>query len=120
MLRADGQVHGDDLLAEGLLQGGDGGVEVGPLAVQHVAEQDARQAAVFGPAPQTLGLHLDAVDAVDHHERRLYDSQGGDGVGLEAGVAGSVDQVEEDALALDVGEGGREAELAFLLVVVEV
>ena len=42
MLGADGDLHGDDLLAERLAQCRHGGDEVRPLAVQHVAEEDAR------------------------------------------------------------------------------
>ena len=97
-----------------------GMAEVGALTVEHVAEEHATQAALVGTAPETLGLYLDAEDGVDHDERRLDDVQGGDGVGEEAGVAGCVDEVEGDTVALDVRQTRRQAHLALLLVVVPV
>ncbi len=120
VLAADRHLDGDHLRPEGLAQGGDSGAEVGPLAVEHVAEQDARQAEIRGPAPQTLRLDLDAQHRVDDDERRLDDAQRGDGVGEEARVAGRVDEVEGETVALDVRKPGRHAELATLLVVVVV
>ncbi len=120
VLAADRHLDGDHLRSEGLAQGDDRGAEVGPLAVEHVAEQDTRQAEIRGPVPQTLRLDLDAQHRVDDDERRLDDAQRGDGVGQEARVAGRVDEVEGETVALDVRKPGRHAELATLLVVVVV
>ena len=120
VLAADRDLDGHDLRAEGVAQVVDGDREVGALAVEHVAEQDARQATLVGARPEPLGLHLDAEHAVDDHEGGLDDAQRGDGVGEEARVAGRVEQVEAEALALDVREAGRQAELTSLLVVVVV
>ena len=120
VLAADRQLHGDDLVAEGLAQAGQAAVEVGALAVEHVAEQDAGAAGVGGARPEPFGLDLDAHHRVDHDERGLDDAQGADGVGLKAGVAGRVDEVEGEAVALHVGERRRQAELTALFVVVPV
>ena len=103
-----------------MLEGSQTRSEVGPFAIEHVAEHDARQASFFGAGPQALGLHLDADHGIDGHEGRLDHRQGGDGVGQEARVSGSVDQVERDAAALDMGQRGRKAQLALLLLVVPV
>ena len=120
VLGADRQLHGDDLVAERLAQTGEAAVEVGAFAVEHVAEQDARAAGVGGALPEPLGLHLDAHHRVDHDEGRLDDAQRADRVGLEAGVAGRVDEVEREPAALNVGKRGSETELPALFVVVPV
>ena len=98
----------------------DGDREVGALAVEHVAEEDAGEPACVGARPEPLGLDLDAEDAVDDHEGGLDDPQRGDGVGEEARIAGRVEEVEAESSALDVRKAGRQAELPALLVVVVV
>ena len=60
VLLADGQLHGDDLGAERLLQERQGVVEVGALAVEHVADDDATEAPRGGAVPEPLVLDLDA------------------------------------------------------------
>ena len=120
VLLADRQLHGDDLGAEGLLEEAEGVVEVGALTVEHVADDDAAQSAGGRAVPEPLVLDLDAEHGVDDDQRGLDDPQGGDRVGLEARVAGRVDEVEGEAAAVDVRQTGREAHLAFLLVVVPV
>ena len=120
VLGADRQLHGDDLVPERLAQAGEAAVEVGALAVEHVAEQDARAAGVGGAAPEALGLDLDAHHRVDDDERGLDDAQRADGVGLKAGVAGGVDEVEREAVVLDVRQRRGQAELTALFVVVPV
>ncbi len=120
VLLAHRQLRRDDLRPEGRLQGGDGGREVGALAVEHVAEQHAGQTTVGGAAPQALGLDFDPEHRVDDHERGLDDLERGDGVGEKARVARRIDEVEREAGPVDVGEAGREAQLALLLVVVPV
>ena len=70
-----GSCTADDLGAERLLQSGQRVREVGALAVEHVAEEDAGEAALVGARPEPLGLDLDAEDAVDDHEGRLDDPQ---------------------------------------------
>ena len=120
VLLADGQLHGDDLGAEGLLEEAEGVVEVGALTVEHVADDDAAQSAGGRAVPEPLVLDLDAEHGVDDDERRLDDLKAGDGVGEEARVAGGVDEVEGETLAIDVRQTRRQAHLALLLVVVPV
>jgi len=64
VLGADRQLYGDDLVPEGLAQAVEAAVEVGALAVEHVAEQDAGATGVGGARPEPLGLDLDAHDRV--------------------------------------------------------
>ena len=120
VLLADRQLHGHDLRAERLLQELERVVEVGALAVEHVADDDAAEPARLGAVPEPLVLDFDAEHRVDDDERRLDDLQAGDGVGEEARVAGRVDEVEGETVAVDVRQTGREAHLALLLVVVPV
>jgi len=120
VLPADRQVCGHDLGAESLLQGTDGGFEIGALAIEHVAEEHPRQAAVGGALPEALRLDLDPKHRVDHHDGRLDHVQRGDRVGEEAGVARRVDEVEGESGAVDVGEGSGETELALLLILIPV
>ena len=46
------------------LQRLEGGEEVGPLAVEHVDEDEAREPLGVGAPPEPFGVHLDA-----HHRR---------------------------------------------------
>ena len=75
VLAADRHLRGNDLRSEGLLQRLDRSVEVGALAVEHVAEEHTGEGALAGPSPQALGLHLDAEHGVDHHHGGLDDVQ---------------------------------------------
>ncbi len=109
VLRADGQLHGDDLRAERFPQESEGVVEIGALAVQHVADDDAAEPARRGAIPEPLVLDLDAEHRVDDDDGGLDDPQGGDGVGEEARVAGRVDEVERETVAVDVRQTRREA-----------
>ncbi len=84
-------------------------VEVGALAVEHVHEDDARQPELLGAVPHARGVHLDAHHAGDDDERAFDDAQRRDRVGLEAGVARRVDQVDLAALPLEVAERRRRA-----------
>ena len=74
--------------------------EVRALAVEHGHEDDAAEAERVGALPEPRRLHLDAVDAVDREERALDDAQRCERVGLEARVAGRVDEVDLPVLPL--------------------
>ncbi len=80
VLAADRELHRNDLVTEGLAQHGQTTVEVGALAIEHVAEQDTGETSLGGACPEALGLDLDAHHGVDHDERRLDDPQGADRV----------------------------------------
>ena len=94
--------------------------EVRPLAVQHVHEDDAREAELLGAPPQARGADLDAHHAADREERTLDDAQRRDRVSLEARVARSVDHVDLAPLPLEAAERGLQRHLARALLVVPV
>ncbi len=116
VLRADRDLGGDDVGAEGGLERVERAVEVGPLAVEHVDEDQPRQALGVGAPPEALGVHLDPGHAVDHGYRRVGDAQGGDRVGDEARLARRIDQVDLATAVLEAGQRGVDRERALLLV----
>ena len=120
VLHADRDVHGDALVRELLAQRVEHAEEVGPLAVEHVHEDDAREVGLFGARPVARRLHLDAHHRADDEERSLDDAERRDGVTLEAGVTGRVDQVDLASLPLEVADGRGERHLPPLLVLVPV
>ena len=94
VLRADRNFRRDDMWAERCLQGVQRREEVRALAIEHVHEDQPRQAFLSGAIPQPLGADLDAGDAVDDDHRGVDHSQGAERVGNEARFAGRVDQVD--------------------------
>ena len=116
MLGADRDLGGDDVGAEGGLERVERAEEVGSLAVEHVDEDQPRQALGVGPPPEALGMHLDPHHAVDDDHRRVGDAQGGDRVGDEARLARRVDQVDLAIGVLEAGQRGVDRERALLLV----
>jgi hypothetical protein len=120
VLAADRQVHCDAAVRELALELAERAREVGALAVEHVHEEDAREAELLGAAPHPAGLHLDAHDTAEHDQGALDDAQRRDRVALEAGVPGRVDQVHLEPVALEVAERRRERHLPALLVLVPV
>ena len=106
---ADRQVHGDAALGELRAELLERAEEVGPLAVEHVHEDDAREVELLGALPDAARLHLDAHHRARDDQRALDDPQRGDRVRREARVAGRVDQVDLAALPLEVAERRRRA-----------
>ncbi len=102
--------------AEGRLERVEGAEEVGPLAVEHVDEDQPRQPLGVGPPPEPLGVDLDPHHAVDDDHRGVGDPQGGDRVGDEARLARRVDQVDLAAAVLEAGERGVDRHRPLLLV----
>ena len=120
VLVPDRDLHGDAALGELRAKLLERGEEVRALAVEHGHEEDAAEAECLGALPEARRLHLDAVDAVDRHERSLDHAERGERVGLEARVAGRVDEVDLPLVPLEVAERGRQRHLAAVLVVVPV
>ena len=120
VLRTDRDLGGGDVVAEGALQRLEGAKEVGALAVEHVDEDESRQALVVGPLPEPVGVHLDPHHSVDDDNRGIGDAQGGDCVGDEARIAGGVDQVDLPPVVVEGGDGGSDRHLPLLLVGLEV
>ncbi len=90
--------------------------EVGPFAIEHVHEQQAREIELSGALPQPGGVDLDAHHGVDDEDRGLAHAQGAERVGNEARVAGSVDQVDLAVLPFERGQRGRDRHLTRLLI----
>jgi hypothetical protein len=120
VLGADREVDGDAARRELLLHLPEDAEEVGPLAVEHVDEEHARDPELVGPLPDARRADLDAHDAAEHEERALDHPERAARLALEARVAGHVDQVELPALVLRVRERERDRHPALLLVVVPV
>ena len=94
--------------------------EVGALAVEHVDEDDARELVLLGALPDARGVDLDAHHAAEDDDDALDDPQRRERVGLEAGVARRVDEVDLAVLPLEVAERAGERHRALVLVVVPV
>ena len=120
VLGADRERDGDARRRELLLDLAERPVEIGPLAVEHVHEHDAREPAVVGPSPHAAGSHLDAHHGAHHDERPVCHGQCRDRVALEAGVAGRVEEVDLAPLPVGVADRGREGHLPLVLLVVPV
>jgi hypothetical protein len=120
VLRSDRKLDRHAALGQLLLDGCEDAEEVGALAVEHVHEDDAREAELLGAVPHARRVHLDAHHAGDDDDRPFDDAQRRDRVGLEAGVARRVDQVDLAPLPLEVGDGRGQRHLAALLVLVPV
>ena len=120
VLGADRQMDRDAAVGELLLERGQRAVEVGALAIEHVHEDDPRELELLGTRPDARGVHLDAHHGGDDDERALDDAQARDRVGLEARVAGRVDQVDLASLPLEVSERRGQRHLPALLVLVPV
>ena len=120
VLVPDRDLHGDAALGELRAELLERGEEVRALAVEHGHEDDAAEVELLRALPEAGRLHLDAVDAVDGHQRSLDHAERGERVGLEARVAGRVDEVDLALVPLQVAERGRQRHLAAVLVVVPV
>ena len=76
------------------------------LGVVHlIDDDDAGNAGLVGVAPDALGDRLDAVLGVDHDEGRFDGQQGRAGLVGEHMKAGSIDEIDFDALPLGKGDG---------------
>ena len=104
VLDSDRQADGDAASRELLLELAERAVEVGALAVEHVHEDDAREAACLRALPHASRAHFHAHDGAHDDERAVGDRQARDRVALEAGVARRVDEVDLPFLPLGVRE----------------
>jgi hypothetical protein len=120
VLAADRQVDGDTAVGELRAERLERAEEVGPLAVEHVHEDDPREAEIVGALPEPRRPDLDAHHAADGEQRALDHAQRRDRVALEARVARRVDEVDQAPLPVEVREPGGERHLAPVLVLVRV
>ena len=120
VLRADRDLGRDHVRAEGALERLERAEEVGALAVEHVHEDQARDAELGRALPEPLGRDLDAHHGVDDEDGGLAHAQRAERVGDERGLAGRVDQVDLDVAPLEGGQRRRDRHPARLLVLVGV
>ena len=95
-------------------------VGVGSLAVEQVHQHQPRDPQLIAAPPETLGAHLDPHHAGHRHDRTLDHPQRAQDVGLEAGLAGRIDQVDGASLPLQVRHRSRDRHAALALVLVVV
>ena len=100
VFRAPGHDDGPGIGAELVAHLVDGVVEIRADAVHLVDEGDAGDAVLVGLAPDGLGLGLDAGDAAEHGDGAVEHAQRALHLGREVHVAGSVDDVDAELLAL--------------------
>ena len=110
-LVADRQLDRRHAGAEGLADLLQRAVEVGPLPVQLVDDDDPGQVHLRRRPPGVLGLGLHAVGGADHHHGQVDVGQGGDHLTGEVGVPGRVEQVHLDPVDREGGQAGRNGEL---------
>ncbi len=100
VFRAPGDKHRPGVGAELLAHLVDGVVKVRADAVHLVDERDARNAVLVGLAPDRLGLRLNAGDAAEYRDGAVEHAQRALHFRREVHVAGSVDDVDAEFLAL--------------------
>ena len=93
---------------------------VARLAVHLVAEGEDRQIAQPADLEELAGLALDALGAVDDHDRGVDRGQRAVGVLGEVGVAGGVDEVEPPVAEREGHRRGGDRDAALLLELHEV
>jgi hypothetical protein len=120
-----GELDGDDVAAEAVMQGFDQrhsvgvGVGVAVRVVRVVDDEDAGDVEVGGVVPDGLGDGLDAGLGIDEQDGGFGGEQGGAGFVDEHVEAGRVDEVDADAFPLGegygVGHGDAAGELFFVV-----
>ena len=105
----DGQLDGNTVAAPALVhivdQGAQSAAAAGLGVVHLVDEDDAGDVGLFGISPHALGDGLDAVLGIDQDDGGFDGQQGGAGFVGEHVKAGSVDEIDLDALPLGKGDG---------------
>ena len=92
VLGPDRDVHGDALRRELILDLAERAEEVGALAVEHVHDEDAREAELLGELLHPGGADLEAHHPGDDDERALDDAQRAARLALERRIAGAVER----------------------------
>ncbi len=120
VLAADRQLDRDAAVGELLPRRLEHAEEVGALTVEHVHEEHTRELLLLGALPDARGVDLDPHHAAENDDDSLDDPQRRERVGLEAGVARRVDEVDLAVLPLEVAERARQGHPPALLVLVPV
>ena len=95
-------------------------VEAGVFLVEHVDDEEARDAVVGGGFPDPVGADLDTMGGIGDDEGEISDAEGAEGFGDEVIVARAVDDVEFFPQPLGAKHGGMDGYLVGLFVGVEV
>ncbi len=112
---ADGPVHGVRADAQDVLDLFHKVEGVAGLAVHLVDEREDGNAAQGADAEELLGLCLDALGAVDHHDRGVGGHQGTVGILGEVLVAGGVQNIDAAAAIGELQYGRGNGDAALLL-----
>ena len=112
---ADGPVHGIGADAEHVLDLFHEVKRVARLAVHLVHEREDRDTAHSADAEELLGLGLDALGAVDHHDRGVGGHEGAVRVLGEVLVAGGIENVHAAAAIGELEHRGGDGNTALLL-----
>ena len=95
-------------------------VEVRMLLVEHVDDQELRDAVVGGGLPDPVGADFHAVGGIGDDEREVRHAQGAERFGDEVRVARAVDDIEFFPQPFRAQQGGMDGDLVLLFVGVEV
>lgn len=103
---AHGNGDGTHLHAELLADILNGAIVVRALILAVVQKGDAGLVPTIQVTPQLDGLDLGAGAGVNHHQRQLAGTEGGDDLTGKVGGTRSVPHIDEDTLPVQVGQGG--------------
>ena len=93
-LRPNREIYRRGLYGKGLPDLLNDLVEIGPLPVQFVDKDQARQIEFSGKIPHLLGAHLDTVNGINHNHRTLGRLHTHLGIREEVILTRCIDQVE--------------------------
>ena len=98
LVLTDGHMQGNDAGAVGLAKLPQDLIEIGVFAIQPPDDDDPWGLVLFELGPDRLGPDLHAGRCVDEHDGRVRDPQRGVLIAREVRVAGSVEEVDLDAV----------------------
>ena len=113
--RPDRQLNADRAAANLVLDFLDAAIEIGADLIHLVDEDDARHIVFVGLAPDSLGLRLDALIAVEDANGAVENAQRTLDLDGEIDVAGRVDDVQALAVPKGRRRGGGDRDAALLL-----
>jgi len=114
------KIDGKAFLAEGILQVFHQGLELHPLGVDLVDDDETAEATVPGRRHHALGHRLDADRRIDDHRRCLHGCQNTDGPAHEIDIAWGVQDVDMSALGVEIDDGDVQGMLQGLLLGIEI
>ena len=112
-LGPDGQILDIGLDAELVADAGKGHLEVGPVAVHFVDEENGGQAQFGHFAPELFRERLDAVHGIHHEDHRVHCLEQDGDVAVEAAVTRDIEEKMPVLVVLEGGQTGLGAAPAF-------